>query len=998
MQVAGQSLVPSSFQPVKLYMLILLAWFVFSYGVGSIHCSTVPGNSTDVAALLDFKNAITIDPQGVLSTYWNASTPYCQWKGVKCSLRHPGRVTALELSAQGLSGPIAASVGNLTFLRTLDLSRNNFSGQIPHLNNLQKIQIINLNYNPLGGIIPETLTNCSSLKELSLYGNLLEASIPPQIGVLSNLVYLDISQNNLTGIIPSTLGNITYLREIYLGQNKLEGSIPDELGQLSNISILFLRENSLSGSIPVSLFNSSSLQQLELSVNPLDDTLPTNIGDHLPNLQKLYLSNNMLGGQIPASLGNITNLDTINFQKNSFTGEIPSSFGKLSSLVRLDLQGNMLEAKDSESWAFLQALGNCSLLELLLLTANQLQGVIPNSIGNLPTSLEALALGSNKLSGMVPPSIGNLSGLFYMTLEQNSLTGTINEWIGNMKSLQALHLTYNNFTGSIPPSIGDLTKLTKLYLQENRFQGPIPRSFGNLQALLELDLSDNNFEGNIPPEVGNLKQLIQLQVSSNKLTGEIPNTLDQCQGLIKLEMDQNFLTGTIPVSFGNLKALSVLNLSHNNISGTIPTALGDLQLLTELDLSYNHLQGNVPTHGVFSNATAVLLDGNWGLCGATDLHMPLCPTAPKKTRVLYYLVRVLIPIFGFMSLFMLVYFLLVEKRATKRKYSGSTSSGEDFLKVSYNDLAQATKNFSEANLVGKGSYGSVYRGTLKEQKVEVAVKVFDLEMRGAERSFITECEALRSIQHRNLLSIITACSTVDNDGNVFKALLYEFMPNGSLDRWLHHKGDGKDPQRLGLTQIIGIAVNIADALDYLHHDCGRPTVHCDLKPCNILLDDDMNALLGDFGIARLYVQSRLSSTGSTSSIGVKGTIGYIAPEYAQGGHVSTSGDVYSFGIVLLEMTTGKRPTNPMFKDGLDIVNFVEGNFPHQIYHAIDVRLKDDKDFAQAKMVPENVVHQCLVSLLQIALSCAHRLPIERPSMKEVASKMHAVNASYLGGK
>lgn len=142
---------------------------------------------------------------------------------------------------------------------------------------------------------------------------------------------------------------------------------------------------------------------------------------------------------------------------------------------------------------------------------------------------------------------------------------------------------------------------------------------------------------------------------------------------------------------------------------------------------------------------------------------------------------------------------------------------------------------------------------------------------------MAECEALRSIQHRNLLPIITACSTVDSNGNVFKALVYEFMPNGNLDTWLHHKGDGKDPKHLGLAERINIAVNIADALDYLHHDCGRPTVHCDLKPSNILLNEDMDALLGDFGIARFYVDSHLASPGSISSIGVKGTIGYIAP-------------------------------------------------------------------------------------------------------------------------
>ncbi|KAL5211617.1 hypothetical protein ABZP36_022464 [Zizania latifolia] len=187
------------------------------------------------------------------------------------------------------------------------------------------------------------------------------------------------------------------------------------------------------------------------------------------------------------------------------------------------------------------------------------------------------------------------------------------------------------------------------------------------------------------------------------------------------------------------------------------------------------------------------------------------------------------------------------------------------------------RSIAESNLIGRGSYGSVYRGKLEEQKLEVAVKVFNLEMQGAERSFMLECEALRSIQHRNLLPIITACSTEDNNRDDFKALVYEFMANGNLDMWLHHKGEVTAKKRLCLIQRISIALDITNALDYLYFDCGRPIVHCDLKPTNILLDDDMTALLGDFGIARFYVNSWAASTSSISLIGVKGTIGYIAP-------------------------------------------------------------------------------------------------------------------------
>jgi len=390
----------------------------------------------------------------------------------------------------------------------------------------------------------------------------------------------------------------------------------------------------------------------------------------------------------------------------------------------------------------------------------------------------------------------------------------------------------------------------------------------------------------VPPEIGSLKQLIELHLSSNKFVGEIPATLGNCVGLQVLEMDHNFLRGNITMALGGLQSMTILNLSHNNLSGFIPTKLGDLQHLTQLDLSYNNLQGAVPTNGVFGNAKSVALLGNLGLCGGVrDLHMCPCPTVSRSKELQYYLIRVLIPAFGIMSLIMLIYAIIPQKKKSTTRYSLLFSFGKKFPRVYYKDLAQATANFSEFNLIGRGSYGSIYRGKLSQAKIQVAIKVFDLEMRFADKSFVSECEVLRSIRHRNLVPILTACSTIDNRGNDFKALIYEFMHNGNLDTWLHHKHGGTAPKLLGLARKISIAVDLADVLAYLHHECGRPIVHCDLKPTNILLDDDMNAYLGDFGIARLVIDSRSTTVGQfghNSSVAVTGTIGYIAPGTNQG--------------------------------------------------------------------------------------------------------------------
>ena len=442
-----------------------------------------------------------------------------------------------------------------------------------------------------------------------------------------------------------------------------------------------------------------------------------------------------------------------------------------------------------------------------------------------------------------------------------------------------LFLNDNFLEVSIPSSLGQCESLIEINLSNNNLSGTIPPRFFSLSSLsISLDFSRNKLTGSLPIEVGKLKILEILYVYENTLEGEIPSTFGNCIRLEQLGMGGNLFQGPISSSLGSLRGLRVLDLSQNNLSGEIPKFLAGLSL-NNLNLSYNDLEGMVPTEGVFTNASATRILGNSKLCGGiSEFKLPTCVSKKSKRRRLTFVPTLVIAIVSrllglALALFGLV-LCLVRKIKEKENPSSSIYS---LLYLSYQDLYNATSGFSSANLVGVGSFGSVYKGIIDEGRTTIAVKVFNLQHHGASRSFIAECKALRSIRHRNLVKVLTACLGADYRGNDFKASVYEFMHYGSLEEWLH-PFTGEDeideaPRNLNLLQRLNIAIDIAYALNYLHHDCQPVTAHCDLKPSNVLLDDYMTARVGDFGLARILSPDHTQ----TSSISVKGSLGYIAP-------------------------------------------------------------------------------------------------------------------------
>jgi hypothetical protein len=323
----------------------------------------------------------------------------------------------------------------------------------------------------------------------------------------------------------------------------------------------------------------------------------------------------------------------------------------------------------------------------------------------------------------------------------------------------------------------------------------------------------------------------------------------------------------------NLRGIVEMDLSQNNLSGEIPSFFESFSSLQLLNLSFNNLQGPVPISGVFGNSSVVFIQGNKNLCTNSEmLQLQPCMTSTSKRKRTSYVVMVVVPLVVVVLVSLICAVAIVQRKRDTTKQPINQSS-EGWKRFSYHDLYKATGGFSSVNLVGAGGSGSVYRGRFVAEPHIAAVKVFRLDQDGASKSFIAECEALRNTRHRNLLRVISLCSASDPSGNEFKALVLEHMPNGSLESWLHSGLDKHGSKRsLSLGLRITIATDIAAALDYLHNRCTPPLIHCDLKPSNVLLDDDMCARVGDFGLAKF-----LYNHPSESLIGARGSIGYIAP-------------------------------------------------------------------------------------------------------------------------
>ncbi|CAI9273686.1 unnamed protein product [Lactuca saligna] len=515
--------------------------------------------------------------------------------------------------------------------------------------------------------------------------------------------------------------------------NPFGGSIPDTLGHWKSLIEIDCGGYNLSGIIPQSIYNLSLLTYFSLPENQLIGTLP--LVTMLPYLVYLQLWGNQLTGPLPRWISNCSKLQHLEVTANYFSGKLTIDFAKLKDIYQISLGVNTFGFGETDDMKFIDTLINCSRLDVLLLDDCKFQGALPTSIGNLSDQLSFLHLGRNHFSGNLPSSIG-----------------PIPDAIGNLSSLTKLWLNSNKLEWHIPSLLGNCHNLSMLYLDHNEFSGPIPKQLHQIPALtIALNLSQNNLIsltnpivllvskelfcylfgyrdstriyhnlfGSLPIEVGELKMLSSLDLSHNNLSGNIPSSLGGCTSLVFLNLRGNLFQGMVPSSLSSMRGVSTLDLSHNNLSGKIPQFLEQLTLLEYVDLSFNDFEGEVPVIGVFANESAFSVLGNRRFCGGLpELELPKCRETHDKHKKRFPLFVILILVTS--TLFTILCFVYVWCKKRKSQPS-QLSRNEQFMKVSYAQLLKATNGFSQANLIGEGGFGSVYKGVLDDTTVAVKV-------------------------------------------------------------------------------------------------------------------------------------------------------------------------------------------------------------------------------------------------------------------------------------
>ncbi|KAL5211102.1 hypothetical protein ABZP36_006725 [Zizania latifolia] len=814
-----------------------------------------------------------------------------------------------------------------------------------------------------------------------------------------------------SGVTCSTAGRVT---AVQVGSRGLKGKLAPEVRNLTALSRLELFANSISGELP-SLAGLSSLQYLLVHNNGFTD-LPGGFFEGLTALTAVSLDNNPFAPwTLPTDLAGCTSLTNFSANSANVTGALPDFLGTaLPSLQRLSLAFNAMSGPVPASLAGAP-------LQVLWLNNQQGDNRFNGSIGFISnmTSLEELWLHSNDFTGPLPDFSG-LINLSVLQLRDNQLTGRVPDSLLNLKSLTKVTLANNLLQGPTP----EFAKVVKVDLlpETQRFclLDPGKPCDPRVNLLLEVAAGflypvklAENWKGNDPCD-----GYIGVGCDAGNIT--------------VLNFDRMGLSGSISPSVGKITTLQKLILANNNITGTVPNEVAALPALTEVDLSNNNLRGKIPTFaaknvlvktngnpGIGNNATAPTSgsggssnssapgEGGNGSAGSNGGSSSSSAGVIAGSVVGAVAGVGLIAALGFycykrkQKSFGRVQSpraMVVHPRhsgsdpdmvkitvaggnvnggpATSETYSQASSGPRDIhvvetgnMVISIQVLRNVTNNFSDENVLGRGGFGTVYKGELHDG-TKIAVKRMEAGVMGNKglNEFKSEIAVLTKVRHRNLVSLLGYCL----DGNE-RILVYEYMPQGALSQHLFERKE-HNLQPLEWKKRLSIALDVARGVEYLHSLAQQTFIHRDLKPSNILLGDDMKAKVADFGLVRLA-----PADGKCVSVETRlaGTFGYLAPEYAVTGRVTTKADVFSFGVILMEVITGRKAldeTQP--EDSMHLVTWFrrmqlsQDTFQKAIDPTIDL---NEETLASVSTVAELAGH------------CCAREPHQRPDMG------HAVN-------
>ncbi|XP_031094482.1 probable leucine-rich repeat receptor-like protein kinase At5g49770 [Ipomoea triloba] len=898
--------------------LLLPCFILFA----SFHFIFAETDSRDVAVLTSLKDQWQNTPPS-----WDDSDDPCggSWEGVSCN---NSRVTALGLSTMGLKGKLNGDIGGLTELISLDLSFNRgLTGSIsPRIGDLQKLSIL-------------ILAGCS-----------FSGSVPAELGKLSELSFLALNSNNFTGEIPATLGNLSKLYWLDLADNQLTGSLPVSTGKDPGLDLLkkakhfHFNKNQLSGTIPANLFSADMvLIHVLFDGNQFSGSIPSTIG-LVQTLEVLRLDRNLLNGSVPSNLNNLTSMIELNLAHNTLSGRLPDLNG-MNSLNYVDLSNNSFRQSEAPDWF------------------SSLQ------------SLTTLVIEYGSLQGPVPQKLFAFPQIQQVKLRNNAFNDTLNMGSSIGQQLQLVDFQNNEISAV---TLGSGYKNTLILIGN-----PVCTS-----ALANTDYCHLQQQATKPYSTSLANCGSKSCPSDKKLSPQ------SCDCAYPYE-------GTFYFRGPSFRELSSVELFHSlEMSLWVKLGLtpGSVSLQNPFFNIDDYLQVQLelfPSTGMYFNRSEVQRIG-FSLSNQTYKPPPefgpyyfiaspyTFPAEHVRTSISS---RVIIGIAvgcSFLVLLLVglgIYAVQQKKRAERaigmsRPFgswapSGKDSGGVPQLKgarwFSYDELKKCTNNFSESNEVGSGGYGKVYRGLLSTGQVVAIKRAQQGSMQGG-MEFKTEIELLSRVHHKNLVGLVGFCFEQGE-----QMLVYEFMSNGSLRESL----SGRTGIYLDWKRRLRIALGSARGLAYLHDLANPPIIHRDVKSTNILLDENLTAKVSDFGLSKLVSDC----TKGHVSTQVKGTLGYLDPEYYMTQQLTEKSDVYSFGVVMLELITAKQP----IEKGKYIVREVK----------MMMNKDNDEHFGLRNMMDPSIRNATtnlsgFGKFVELAMQCVEESAADRPTMSEAVKALETI--------